>query len=424
LPEKALDLLDEAASSVRASNGQPPRELGETWRKLRDIRSKKEDLVSKGMLDRAEKLRAEEENLKHEYQELSNEAVKITSIVAVSRDAVAKVVAERTGIPVASLSSTEAEKLLNMEEEIKKRIVGQERAISSLAKSLRRARTGLAAPNRPIGVFLFLGPTGVGKTETAKVLTEFLFGDKGKLLRLDMSDFMEKHNVSRLIGAPPGYVGYFEGGELTEKIRQNPYSVVLFDEIEKAHPDVLDILLQISEEGELKDARSRLTDFKNTIIILTSNIGAGLIKKGKLGFNIVPDDEDEKEAELEYSQMRERLLNQLKKQLKPEFLNRLDEVVVFRPLSKNDILSISDLHIKEVQKRLKRKNIVLDVTYAAKEILAEQGYSEEYGARPLRRTVEDKLANPVSEMILRGELAEGGKVKVRGREGKLVFETG
>ncbi len=423
LPEKALDLLDQAASSVRAKTGHPPKELSAVWHKLRDVRNKKESLVSQGDLDKAEQLRLEELELERKYEQLSEQAAEVTDVVSVSRDAVAEVVAEKTGIPVSSLSPTEAEKLLNMEEKIKQRIVGQEMAVSSLAKSLRRARTGLSSPDRPIGTFLFLGPTGVGKTETAKALTQFLFGDEGKLLRLDMSDFMEKHNVSRLIGAPPGYVGYFEGGELTEKIRQNPYSVVLFDEIEKAHPDVLDILLQISEEGELKDARSRLTDFKNTIIILTSNIGADMIKKGKLGFNVGSEDEDKKEADLEYSQMRERLLAQLKKKLKPEFLNRLDEIVVFRSLSEDDILKISDLHIEQVRTRLERKNISLKVTKAAKKILVEQGYSDEYGARPLRRTVEDKVANPISEMILRNELPEGGEVKVRGREGELIFEV-
>ncbi len=423
LPEKALELLDQAASAVRAKSGHPPKELGRVWQSLRKIKKEKEKLVSEGSLDKAEKLRLEEAELNNKYEQLSEKAAEVTDVVEVSRDAVAEVVAEKTGIPVSALSPTEAEKLLNMEEKIKQRIIGQERAVSSLAKALRRARTGLSSPNRPIGTFLFLGPTGVGKTETAKALTQFLFGDEGKLMRLDMSDFMEKHNVSRLIGAPPGYVGYFEGGELTEKIRQNPYTVVLFDEIEKAHPDVLDILLQISEEGELKDARSRLTDFKNTIIILTSNIGADMIKKGKLGFNVSSGEEEKAEEDLEYSQMEERLLAQLKKKLKPEFLNRLDEIVVFRSLNEDDILEISDLHIDEVRKRLERKNISLKVTKTAKKILAKEGYSEEYGARPLRRTVEDKIANPISEMILRKGVSEGNEVKVRGRDGKLVFET-
>jgi len=305
-----------------------------------------------------------------------------------------------------------------MEEELHKRIVGQDEAINAISKAVRRARAGMKDPKRPIGSFIFLGPTGVGKTELARSLAEFLFGDENAMISLDMSEYMEKFAVSRLVGAPPGYVGYEEGGQLTEKVRRRPYSVVLLDEIEKAHPDVFNILLQIFEDGRLTDAQGRVIDFKNTVIIMTSNVGATLIKKGKsLGFRSANEPE-----QMSYKDIKESVMGELNKTFRPEFLNRIDEVIVFKSLTENDIKQISDLLLGEVSELLKEQKMTINIKKSAKDILAKEGYDPNFGARPLRRTIERLVENPISEKILAGDFKENDHILVKGKKGKVVFE--
>lgn len=315
-----------------------------------------------------------------------------------------------TGIPVSRIAGDESQRLLQMEEELKKRIVGQDEAISGISRAVRRARAGLKDPRRPIGSFIFLGPTGVGKTELTKALAEFLFGSEDALLQLDMSEFMERHNVSRLVGAPPGYVGYEDAGQLTEHVRRRPYCIVVFDEIEKAHPDVFNMLLQIMEEGRLTDARGRKVDFRNTIIIMTSNIGAETIRKAHLGFPT--QRQEEADLERRYREMREKLLNELRKVFRPEFLNRVDQIVVFRPLSREDILKIVDLELGKVAERLKEHRLAIEVTPAAKAFLADRGYDPEFGARPLRRVIQNMVEDALSEGMLAGRFQPGDTVVI------------
>jgi ATP-dependent Clp protease ATP-binding subunit ClpC len=338
----------------------------------------------------------------------------------VSAEDAAEVVSMWTGIPLTQLHSNETERLLHMEEELHRRIVGQDEAITAVSKAVRRARARLKDPRRPIGSFIFLGPTGVGKTELAKSLAEFMFGSEDALLQLDMSEFMERHAVARLVGAPPGYVGYDDAGQLTEAIRRRPFSIVVFDEIEKAHPEAFNMLLQIMEEGNLSDARGHKVDFRNTILILTSNIGAELIKRETgLGFAI-PQDE-EADARRTYEEMRKRLLDELKRTFRPEFLNRVDSVIVFHALSQEDIAQIVDLELDKVRARLVEYDMKLQVTEAAKELLADEGYSEEYGARPLRRVIQHRIEDTLSDAILAGEFEAGNTVLADAEEGEIVL---
>ena len=326
-----------------------------------------------------------------------------------------------TGVPVNKIVEEEAERLLNLEEILHGRVVGQDQAVKSISRAIRRSRAGLKDPKRPIGSFLFLGPTGVGKTELCKALAEVQFGDENQIIRIDMSEYMEKHAVSKLIGSPPGYVGYNEGGQLTEKVRRHPYSVVLFDEIEKAHPDVFNILLQILDDGRLTDSKGRTVDFKNTILIMTSNVGAKTIKKQKtLGFGT--PDKDKKERD-EYDKMKENIMSELKKQFRPEFLNRIDDIIVFHSLNKEDISQIVKLMCKTLVKRLDEMTIKLEMDEDAIDLIAKSGFDLEYGARPLKRSIQKELENELSELILQGTIKSGDIVEATVKEGKMTFEV-
>jgi ATP-dependent Clp protease ATP-binding subunit ClpC len=332
----------------------------------------------------------------------------------VDADDIAALVSKWTGIPVQRMLQEEADKLLAMEDDLHGRIIGQERAVAAVSEAVRRARAGLKDPKRPIGSFIFLGPTGVGKTELARALAEFLFDDEAALIRLDMSEYMEKHTVSRLTGAPPGYVGYDDGGQLTEQVRRRPYSVVLFDEIEKAHPDVFGALLQILDDGRLTDGKGRTVDFKNTVVIMTSNIGSSVIGKQRLGFAAEGD-------ELGHDGMEKRLLDELRKTFRPEFLNRVDEIIVFDPLSRGQLTAVVDLLLTHLRELVKGQGMTLEVSKAAEEYVVEQGYDAEYGARPLKRAIQRLVENPLSSALLRGEFAEGDTVKVDLVDGSLAF---
>ena len=419
LPDKAIDLVDEAASRVKLQNTISPPEVKEVEEQLSRVRKEKEAAVKLQQFEKAAQLRDKERKLEAELQKIKEkwETGRKIDKVEVTEEDIAEVVSSWTGIPIYSLKEEEAQKLLRMEEELHKRIIGQDEAIRAISKAIRRARAGMKNPKRPIGSFIFLGPTGVGKTELARSLAEFLFGNENALISLDMSEYMEKFAVSRLIGAPPGYVGYEEGGQLTEKVRRRPYSVVLLDEIEKAHPDVFNILLQIFEEGRLTDSQGRVVDFKNTVIIMTSNVGATLIKKGTaLGFR--GGDEPE---EMPYQEIKEKVTGELNKTFRPEFLNRIDEVIVFKSLTREEIKKIADLMLEEVKKLLAEQKINLEVEDKVKEILAKEGYDPNFGARPLRRTIERLVENPISEKILAGEFKEGDTIIASAAEDKIVF---
>jgi len=419
LPDKAIDLVDEAASRIKLQNTISPPDVKEMEEQLNRIRKEKESAVKLQQFEKAAQLRDKEKKLEAELVKIKEkwETGRRINKVEVTEEDIAEIVSSWTGIPVFSLKEEEAQKLLRMEEELHKRIIGQDEAIISISKAVRRARAGMKNPKRPIGSFIFLGPTGVGKTELARSLAEFLFGDENALISLDMSEYMEKFAVSRLVGAPPGYVGYEEGGQLTEKVRRKPYSVVLLDEIEKAHPDVFNILLQIFEDGRLTDSQGRMVDFKNTVIIMTSNVGATLIKKGAtLGFRGTNEPE-----EISYKEIKEKVMGELNKTFRPEFLNRIDEVIVFKSLTREEIKKIADLMLGEVRKLLKDQKIDLEVKEEAREILAKEGYDPNFGARPLRRTIEKLIENPISEKILAGEFKEGDCIIVNAKDNKIVF---
>ncbi|GIV83961.1 MAG: ATPase [Candidatus Roseilinea sp.] len=403
LPDKAIDLIDESASRVRMYKSPQSINLQRAFRELRQIQKEREDLFAEARYEEATALRQRERELQEQIEQLRANFDHETEGPEVSADDIAEVVSMWTGIPVKRIATTESERLVHLEEELHKRIVGQDEAIATIARAVRRARVGLKDPKRPMGSFIFLGPTGVGKTELTKALAEQLFGSEDALLVLDMSEFMERHTVSRLVGAPPGYVGYDDAGQLTEAVRRRPYTIVVFDEIEKAHPDVFNMLLQIMEEGRLSDARGRKVDFRNTCIIMTSNVGAELIKReSKLGFNVKRD--EQKAAEEQFAEVKEKLLGQLKRLFRPEFLNRVDATVVFRPLTKEQIGQIVTLELNKVQKRLGEHNIVLTVTDAAKSYLAEKGYDPDYGARPLRRVIQSEVEDVLSDGLLSGPL--------------------
>ncbi len=422
LPDKAIDVIDESASRVRMYKAPNARNLRELFARLKIVQRAKDKAIEERRYEDATALRDQEIELQERLETLRAdwEADSLENGVVVSPEDIAEVVSMWTGIPLTQLHGDETERLLHMEEGLHRRIVGQDEAILAVAKAVRRARAGLKDPRRPIGSFIFLGPTGVGKTELAKSLAEFMFGSEDALLQLDMSEFMERHTVARLVGAPPGYVGYEDAGQLTETIRRRPFSIVVFDEIEKAHPEAFNMLLQIMEEGNLSDARGRKVDFRNAIIIMTSNIGAEMIKRRtSLGF-ATPRDEAA-DARRDYEEMRQRLLEELKRTFRPEFLNRVDSVIVFHALSREEVAQIVGLELDKVHTRLVEYDIELEVTDVAKELLAEEGYSEEYGARPLRRVIQNRIEDALSDAILAGKFAAGDTVWADAEEGEIVL---
>jgi len=420
LPDKAIDLIDEAASRVRLRNYTAPPDLKEMEEKLEALRQEKEAAVRNQEFEHAARLRDKEQQLRARLNELKKEWEQkkvVSDLAVVTEEDIAHIVSSWTGIPVQKLAEEESARLLRMEEILHQRVIGQHEAVQAVSRAIRRGRAGLKDPKRPIGSFIFLGPTGVGKTELARSLAEAIFGDEDSIIRLDMSEYMEKHTTARLIGAPPGYVGYEEGGQLTEKVRRKPYSVILLDEIEKAHPDVFNILLQILEDGRLTDGKGRTVNFRNTVIIMTSNVGANFIKKQQsLGFR--PAD-----AEKSYEQMKARLLDELKRTFRPEFLNRVDDVIVFKPLTEEDIAKIVDLMLKDLSKRIAEYGLKLEVTPEAKELLAKEGFDPTYGARPLRRVIQKRLEDGISEEMLRGTFTAGDTIIVdrEKEEEKLTF---
>ena len=410
LPDKAIDLIDEAASRVRMYKSPTARQSRALMEELRRLRENLALALENNQDEEVRSLQEKIRALEFDLEQMRTGWDRATSPTVTSDD-IAEVVSMWTGVPVMQLAQTESERLLHMEDELKQHIVGQEEAIEAISKAVRRARAGLKDPRRPIGSFIFLGPTGVGKTELTKALARFLFGSEDALIQLDMSEFMERHTTSRLVGAPPGYVGYEEAGQLTEAIRRRPYSIVVFDEIEKAHPEVHNMLLQIMEEGHLTDAKGRKVDFRNSIIIMTTNVGAEMIKRqSALGFNLQRD--QALEERLSYKEMRKKLLDSLKRAFRPEFINRVDAVIVFRALTKEDILQIVALELDKVRQRVAERGYGLEATPAARERLAELGYDPEMGARPLRRTIQQKVEDPLSETLLTGEVAEGATILV------------
>ena len=414
LPDKAIDVIDEAAARLKLQLSKN-NEIKELEKKIKEVKEARFQAIRDKKLLEVEKLRDEEKNLLNMLKLVSQESN--AEVPVLSEDDVRKVVSLWTGVPVEKMLSDEKERLIHMEEVLHKRIVGQEEAVKAVSRAIRRARSGLKNPNKPIGSFLFLGPTGVGKTELAKTLADFLFGNENDLIRFDMSEYMEKFTVSRLIGSPPGYVGYEEGGQLTEAVRRNPYSVVLFDEIEKAHPDVFDILLQIMDEGRLTDSQGRTIDFKNTVIILTSNFGTESLKDKSIGFNLVSESS-------EFEDRKTKLVSSLKGLFKPEFLNRLDDVIVFYPLTLEEIKQIVDIIMEKVEKNVADSNIEIVLTDAARDYLAKTGYSPEYGARPLQRLIEKEVEDPIAIKILQGEIKDGSRVVVDYNENEgILFDV-
>lgn len=417
LPDKAIDLIDESSSRVRMYKSPAAKTAKELMEQLRQIRHNRELALEDNRFDDAQELLERQEALERQLERLRSGWDRSNSPV-VSAEDIAEVVSMWTGVPVMQMAETESQRLLRMEEELGKYIIGQQEAIDAISKAVRRARAGLKDPRRPIGSFIFLGPTGVGKTELTKALARFMFGSEDALLQLDMSEFMERHTVSRLVGAPPGYVGYEEAGQLTEAIRRRPYSIVVFDEIEKAHPEAHNMLLQIMEEGHLSDAKGHKVDFRNTIIIMTSNVGADMIKRQtSIGFNLKRD--EQLEEKLAYDEMRKKLMEALRRVFRPEFINRVDSVIVFRSLSKEDIKKIVDIEINKVAQRLEEHNITLNATPAARELLAELGYDPEMGARPLRRVMQQKVEDVLSDALLAGEFDKGDTILVDVVEGEI-----
>ena len=419
LPDKAIDLIDEAASKVRLSNYTKPSKIKDYEAQIDDLEEEKESAIRDEAYEKAGDIKKKQEKLKEKIRLTLEkwEKEKETRKLVVGENEVADVVAGWTKIPVKKLAQEESERLKNLEGILHERVVGQEEAVTAVSKAIRRGRIGLKDPKRPIGSFLFLGPTGVGKTELSKALAEAMFGTESALIRVDMSEYMEKHSVSKMIGSPPGYVGYEEGGQLSEKVRRNPYSVILFDEIEKAHPDVFNILLQVLDDGHITDAQGRKIDFKNTIIIMTSNAGAeNIIAPKRLGFGVATD------AKADHEFMKGRVMEEVKRLFKPEFLNRIDEIIVFHQLTKEHMKGIADIMLRGIEKRSKEQlGITLTVNEAAKDLLIDKGYDDKYGARPLRRTIQSLLEDKMAEEILDGKLKKGVNVEVGCEEGKLTF---
>ncbi len=419
LPDKAIDLIDEAGSKVRLRSYTAPPNLKELEQKLEGVRKEKDAAVQSQEFEKAASLRDSEQRLREKLEETKKswKEKQGQENSEVTVDDIATVVANWTGIPVAKLAQTETEKLLNMEEILHSRVIGQEEAVKAVAKAVRRSRAGLKDPKRPTGSFIFLGPTGVGKTELARALAESIFGDEDAMIRIDMSEYMEKHSTSRLVGSPPGYVGYEEGGQLTEKVRRKPYSVVLLDEIEKAHPDVFNILLQVLEDGRLTDSKGRLVDFRNTIVIMTSNVGASTLKRNKyVGFNLQDETQD-------YKDMKSKVMEELKKSFRPEFLNRIDEIIVFHALEKKHLKDIVTLMSDQLTKRLVEQEIKLELTDAAKDKIVEEGHDLEYGARPLRRAIQKQVEDRLSEELLRGTIEKGQSIVLDIENGEFVVRS-
>lgn len=419
LPDKAIDLIDEASSKVRLLNYTKPAKVRTYEEQIDELEEEKETAIREEAYEKAGDIKKKQEKLKEKiHQTLEKwEKEKETRKLTVGENEVADVVAGWTKIPVKKLAEEESERLKNLENILHERVVGQEEAITAVSKAIRRGRIGLKNPKRPIGSFLFLGPTGVGKTELSKALAEAMFGTETSLIRVDMSEYMEKHSVSKMIGSPPGYVGYEEGGQLSEKVRRNPYSVILFDEIEKAHPDVFNILLQVLDDGHITDAQGRKIDFKNTIIIMTSNAGAeNIIAPKRLGFGVATD------AKADHEFMKGRVMEEVKRLFKPEFLNRIDEIIVFHQLTKEHMKGIADIMLKGIEKRCKEQlGITLTVNEAAKELLIDKGYDEKYGARPLRRTIQSLLEDKMAEEILDGKIKKSAGVEAGCEDGRLIF---
>ena len=429
LPDKAIDLIDEAASRARLKTFTEPDNLKQMQEDIEKIKNEKEEAVINQKFEKAAELRDKEKALKEKFEKEQNKwkNKNTKSIVTITEENIAEVIASWTGIPAKKITEDENEKLKNLEKELHKRVVGQNEAVEAVAKAIRRGRVGLKDPKRPIGSFLFLGPTGVGKTELSKALAEVLFGDENAMVRVDMSEFMEPHSVSKLIGAPPGYVGFDDGGQLTEKIRRKPYSVILFDEIEKAHPDVMNMLLQILEDGRLTDSQGRTVNFKNTVIIMTSNLGARLITDKKhLGFtnssNLSNTSNEEKKSidvQKEYEETKKEVMTELKKELRPEFINRIDEIIVFHKLNDNEIGQIIDIMLKEVVNRLKEQKYDIELEPEVKDMIAKEGIDKNFGARPLRRKIQNLVEDKLAEEILDGKLNKGKLAKFTVKDGKM-----
>ncbi len=408
LPDKAIDLIDEAGAKAKLSVMTVPEEIVELEKEVERLKKEKEQHISQQNFEEAARIRDMEKEARQKLEEAKKrwEEKKAESVVEVTAEDIAQVVSQWTGIPLTRLEESESEKLLKIEEELKKRVIGQDEAISAIARAVRRSRAGIKDPRRPIGSFIFLGPTGVGKTLLARALAEFMFGDEDALVQIDMSEYMEKFNVSRLVGAPPGYVGYEEGGQLTEKVRRRPYSVVLLDEIEKAHPDVFNLLLQVLEDGRLTDSYGRKVNFRNTILIMTSNVGADLLKKqGSLGFHVPKE-------EYTYQEIKDKLLGEVKKVFKPEFINRIDEIIVFRPLNRQDLEKIVHIEIEGVLKRVSEHGLDLQLDKSALDFLIDKGFDPVYGARPLKRTIQRYVEDPLAEEIIKGTFKNKKKVKL------------
>ena len=419
LPDKAIDLIDEAASRARVRTLTTPPDLKELEANIEKIASEKKKAIGSQDFEKAAQMRDKEKQLIKEKREIEEVKIRTKKVdkEVVGENEITEILSNWTGIPVYKLTSSESSKLLGMEDELHKRVIGQDEAINTVSKAIRRSRSGLKDPKRPIGSFMFLGPSGVGKTELAKTIAEFLFDKEEALIQVDMSEYMEKHSVSKLVGSPPGYVGYDEGGQLTEMVRRKPYSVILLDEIEKAHPDVFNILLQIFEEGHLTDSQGKRVDFKNTVIVMTSNLGAREIQKSTpMGFKKINTED------LSYDEIKEKVMSELKKAFRPEFLNRVDEVIVFHKLQKQQVYNIMDLMMSRVQQQLELQGITIELKKHAKELLLEQGYDSSMGARPMRRCIQNLIENPISEKLISGEIKSGQKIEVSAKDKKMHFD--
>ena len=421
LPDKAIDLIDEASSQVRMKIYNEPDEIKLLQEKIDIISKEKEEAVYNQEFEKAAQIRDKENELKEQLENNINKwrKKKTTDIIEITEENIAEIISKWTGIPAQKLTQDDNEKLKHLEEKLHERIIGQNEAVTSVAKAIRRGRVGLKDPKRPIGSFLFLGPTGVGKTELSKSLTQILFEDENAIIRLDMSEYMEQHSVSKLIGSPPGYVGFDNGGQLTEKIRRKPYSVILFDEIEKAHPDVMNILLQILEDGQLTDSQGRKVDFKNTVIIMTSNIGARhIIEKKTLGFGENQNNNEQKE----YEEIKKEVIQELKKELRPEFINRIDEIIVFHKLNTEDLKQVTKIMLKQIEERLKEKKYYIEIDESIVDLIVKNGVDKTLGARPLRRAIQNNIENRISEEILDGTITQNKKAKIIAKGEEIIID--